>query len=152
MFFLWLVTFLPPNKSVFTTHLVTFLSSLAILAAAVFSYRAEKQTDTQTNGGKTLPAVGVGKTFGTIRSYTQQQKSSVKSLFVDSWMQSLMDDRSCDEWLVPSWQLIWGRRMAPSRFRAAYMRPNRALDRPPADRWQRVDRVLVTALRAAGAL
>jgi len=37
---------------------------------------------------------------------------------------------------------------------AAYMRPGRALDRPPADRWRqslmRVDRVLVTDLLAAG--
>jgi len=46
------------------THCGTFLSSLVILAASIFRYRAEKQTDTQTNGGKSrTPATadGVGK-------------------------------------------------------------------------------------------
>ena len=39
------------------------MSNLVILAVSFFRYRAEKQTDTQTNGGKTLPcdtAVDVG--------------------------------------------------------------------------------------------
>jgi len=31
------------------------LSSLVIIAASVLRYRAEKPTDTQTNGGKNIP-------------------------------------------------------------------------------------------------